>query len=214
MSKEPGFQIYKTKRGYWRWRLWGEGKENIGNCGQNFKTRTRADEEVGKVKNIVLKENGIDWTTTSGSNEMVEPPEFEFDPSQLTTVDSSVLMNSWQNKGFGCCIQAYFVDREYTVPTKSYMDKIIEASTIDKIEYVKEKKDCDDFARMFYAETSFIYNVTAVALIFDFSAGHAYNAFWAYADKKLNLYILEPQTDQIVTLGSEMYKGNEGIAFI
>ena len=106
-----------------------------------------------------------------------------------------------------------FLDHVYTVPTKKYISKIIEVSSIDKQEYINDKKDCDDFARTFYAETSFIYGVTAVALVIDFSSNHAYNIFWMKEGNLLKLQVIEPQTDEIQVIGEAGYEAKSRYCF-
>ena len=132
---------------------------------------------------------------------------------QLIEVPYETLLSSWKDNGLAG-MHPFFLDHVYTVPTKEYISKIIEYSSINKQEYINDKKDCDDFAKAFYAETSFLYGITAVALVIDFSSNHAYNVFWMKEGNLLKIQVIEPQTDEIQVIGEAGYEAKSGIALI
>ena len=78
--------------------------------------------------------------------------------------------------------------------------------------YIAEEYDCDNFAFSFKARCDRKIGVNTVALVIDYSGGHAYNLV-IFTDAPAELY--EPQGDRFVPMGdgiskTEIYKMKEG----
>lgn len=81
--------------------------------------------------------------------------------------------------------------------TTSYEEwfKIILEDTIDKKKYIKERFDCDDFAKVFKCHCIEKYGLNAVGLVRDFLGRHAYNVI---VDDTATAFIYEPQNDTFI----------------
>lgn len=113
------------------------------------------------------------------------------------TVSSQDILKAFK-ASLGRGLQVWPLDSEYTVVDMLTIKHIIERSKVDKAKYIKDKRDCDKFARCVWAETSKNFLLNSFGLVLDFSAAHAYNAIVRHIGKnKLDILWLEPQNDKI-----------------
>jgi len=85
------------------------------------------------------------------------------------------------------------LDGKYWIPGLEDCLKIIEWDFIDRKQYLIDRFDCDDFAAAFFAQVRTSYFVNNVALVIDWSSGHAYNLIFTSEGK---LILFEPQSDK------------------
>ena len=89
------------------------------------------------------------------------------------------------------------VDSKYWTYSREVWERIIADDETSKMMGWPDRMDCDDFALRFKSNGSIWYNATAVGIVKDDSAGHAYNVI-VFADGKAKLF--EPQQDRFVDL--------------
>jgi len=83
----------------------------------------------------------------------------------------------------------------YTVSLEDF-EKIIEWDKTNRHKYFMDRFDCDKYAMYLKGNIAWFFGINAVAVVLDYSSGHAYNLLFPYdVDRPL---ILEPQTDQII----------------
>ena len=76
------------------------------------------------------------------------------------------------------------------------------ASAPQWLPYRPERFDCENFAAAFRTLVAFIGGVNTVGVVYDWSAGHAYNVI---VDSRGEVQFYEPQSDEVVTIGSGDY---------
>jgi hypothetical protein len=99
-------------------------------------------------------------------------------------------------------VSIHIADGEYYMPHISYVRKIVAKSRVDRLKWISNRHDCDDFAHLLKAD--FIkagYRdgrrraACCVGVVWGLLPGpHAINFF---IDDKQELYFIEPQTDEI-----------------
>ena len=104
------------------------------------------------------------------------------------------------------------LDSKYWACSKKEFQDWITWDWTNKKKYISEQYDCDNFAFSFKARCDRKIGVNSVALIIDYSGGHAYNLV-AFTDAPAELY--EPQSDRWVTKGdgkskTEVYQLTSG----
>ena len=112
-------------------------------------------------------------------------------------------------------MQILLLDREYTALPLKVWERILEWSDVDRIDYVSEKRDCDNFAIALSGQVGLRLAVNGIGLVVDYSGGHAYNCILVREGNDLTLRIVEPQTDRMPAVGSclsghEAYKADYG----
>lgn len=92
----------------------------------------------------------------------------------------------------------YLVDTEYAVPTKQAFMNWLNRDSLDKMRWVKNEWDCDNFAleSKCRAHTNIRGNVSYAYLQNSIPA-HAYNALIYQEGKWLHLMPIEPQRDNL-----------------
>jgi hypothetical protein len=86
----------------------------------------------------------------------------------------------------------------YTVDSNTFK-KIIEWDWTDTRKYIVDLFDCDKFAIYFKSRIAIEFKINAIAVILDYSSGHAYNIVILKDTNQAKWYIYEPQTDELFT---------------
>ena len=122
----------------------------------------------------------------------------------------TILINKLKNKlDINICFQ--IIDKTYYLPSKKYVQDILEIDQLNYRKYKSDTFDCDDF--------SFLSNSTFIELTYKddvrrapFSYGivfglittpHAINVF---VDDKEDVYFIEPQSDVFMTIDDDKIK--------
>ena len=116
--------------------------------------------------------------------------------------------------------QAFGLDRIfYAVPLELAKKLIKEGSFVDRRKYLKEEFDCENFSRHFIVDMV-DHGYTAVGMTVDTGGRHSYNMIACVEEgsDKIDLYLIEPQNDKFVKIGTshskaEMYTGKGFLVF-
>ena len=139
-----------------------------------------------------------------------------FDPPEMTTreqFNTSWVYKQMKDAGFLTSgMKRLHLDSKYWACSKKEFQDWITWDWTNKKKYISEQYDCDNFAFSFKARCDRKIGVNSVALIIDYSGGHAYNLV-AFTDAPAELY--EPQSDRWVTKGdgkskTEVYQLTSG----
>ena len=103
------------------------------------------------------------------------------------------------------------LDSKFWACNESDWKKIIKYDWTNEKKYVTEQYDCDNFAFNFKARVARKFGVNSVGLVIDYSGGHAYNLI-VFSDGTWKIF--EPQSDGWPTLGTGMYKFEDGFILI
>jgi len=100
------------------------------------------------------------------------------------------------------------LDRRYRVTTIDEWYKIIKSDNLNEVKKWKEDVfDCDNFAMAIVARVNEMYELNSIGIAIgtlkdaetmEMLGKHAYNVIAADVDGTVKLFILEPQTDEIV----------------
>ena len=127
--------------------------------------------------------------------------------------DGSWISSQLMRAGFvGGEVQRLHLDSKYWVCSKQEFEDWIEWDWTNGKKYIAEQYDCDNFAFSFKARCDRKIGINTVALVIDYSGGHAYNLV-CFTDAPAELY--EPQSDRWVTKGdgkskTEVYQLTSG----
>ena len=84
------------------------------------------------------------------------------------------------------------LDGKYYLTNQSNFLNIVAWDWTDKIDYLKERFDCENFAILFKAMVDLYFHLNQVAIVIDYKSGHGYNlVFYPDGTKQ----VLEPQSD-------------------
>jgi len=107
--------------------------------------------------------------------------------------DGSWVSSQLMRAGFvGEEVQRLHLDSKYWVCSKQEFEDWIEWDWTNKKRYISEEYDCDNFAFSFKARCDRKIGINSVALVIDYSGGHAYNLV-VFSDVAPELF--EPQND-------------------
>ena len=106
-------------------------------------------------------------------------------------------------------LKPYYLDKKYRIADETQIREALKYSQTKRLKYSKETFDCDDFATVLKSEIVKL-GTNAIGIIVDVSGKHAYNVIVYKNDNVLHLFIVEPQTDEIVKIGEGLYKAKEG----
>ena len=95
-------------------------------------------------------------------------------------------------------------DAKYFVPSREMLDRILKETKVDEVEWVKDKEDCEDIARLFVQRCNDI-GINSVGRVCAWSGGHAFCVAIVQDGTSVDFVFLEPQTDEIITDMSDMY---------
>ena len=127
-------------------------------------------------------------------------------------VGKDVLRRAWVELRSGIVLT--FLDKKYWVAKEHDMQRIIQETQTDRVEYRSDRVDCDNFSIRFAADVN-KYGLNTVAIVYDILGKHCYNVvFFEQSDGSIVARAFEPQTDQFVQLGHGLYVGKAGIAVL
>ena len=106
-------------------------------------------------------------------------------------------------------LKPYYLDKKYRIADETQIREALKYSQTKRLKYSKETFDCDDFATVLKSEIVKL-GTNAVAIVVDVSGKHAYNFIVYKVDNILNIFAVEPQTDEIINIGQGHYKAEEG----
>lgn len=103
----------------------------------------------------------------------------------------------------------FLSDTKYRALPKAMWENILAEHLSSGETYVPEFFDCDKFSLIFAAKVVEDFEVNGVAMVYDASGGHSYNALLEVADdgKTLSWHQSEPQTDAQVSSDSAIPTG-------
>lgn len=84
------------------------------------------------------------------------------------------------------------LDNKYRLTNKSNFFNIIAWDFTDKIPYIKEKFDCENFAILFKSVVDLYFGLNQVGIVIDYKSAHSYNLVMFDSG---NHHILEPMSD-------------------
>ena len=87
------------------------------------------------------------------------------------------------------------VDERCQLTTLACAEKIIQDTPIEKIKYIAERQDCDDYAEIFEAILRVFYGINCRVVI-SVSCSHAFIGWPLIINNQVEWRFLEPQTDR------------------
>lgn len=132
---------------------------------------TRAQELIVQLKLLISRET---------------PPEISY------IVEKDTAWVQGQIDSMGLVMLRHPLDVAYRLTNHSNMLNIVAWDTTDKIAYVREQFDCENFAILFKAMVDLYFRVNQVAVIFDYISKHSYNLILFDNGKHM---VCEPQSD-------------------
>ena len=143
----------------------------------------------------------------------VKPPEMK----TLAKLEKNDVYHALKDAGFLTSgMKRLHLDSTYWSCSKKEFQDWIRWDWKNKKKYISEQYDCDNYAFSFKARCDRKIGVNTVALVIDYSGGHAYNLV-IFTDSPAELY--EPQSDRFVSMGTgisknEVYKMTDGYIII
>jgi hypothetical protein len=86
----------------------------------------------------------------------------------------------------------FVLDGKYRLTNQANFLNVVAWDWTDRLPYIKERFDCENFAILFKAVVDLYFELNQVAVILDYESGHGYNLV-VYPDG--NKSVLEPQSD-------------------
>ena len=121
------------------------------------------------------------------------------DPPEMTTreqFNTSWVYKQMKDAGFLTSgMKRLHLDSKYWACSKKEFEGWIKWDWTNKKKFIAEEYDCDNFAFSFKARCDRKLGINTVALVIDYSGGHAYNLV-CFTDALAELY--EPQSDRWV----------------
>jgi len=155
-----------------------------------------------KIKTIIFLKQIIDNQEKKIDNlksRITELPE----PKLKKKISNIKLKQILKNYAKGNA-QIYLLDHFYYLPKKEEVVELLKDTNVDKLKYLSEVYDCDDFAVRLWGVTS---QGKWASTTLGFACGnrHAFNIVILEDEK---LYIIEPQNDKLIPIekASKMYK--------
>ena len=93
-------------------------------------------------------------------------------------------------------------DSDFWVVPDIVMMDIVQHVGAHKGRYVKERRDCDDFAGLLKYQAAFDFGVNSIGFVNDQDAGHAYCLMVC---SNQSVFIVEPQSGLVVPSGTQMH---------
>jgi len=102
-----------------------------------------------------------------------------------------------------------FTDGQYLAPIAEDVSVASDAMAVTGwLPYQPEVFDCEDYTGLWWALTKLLNGTNSVAMVFDWSGGHAYNIL---VDADGNAHVVEPQTTGDVRVAEDAYPLEKGI---
>jgi hypothetical protein len=150
-------------------------------------------EQLGNVKKLV---DVVKRYVTELYNYYIPP--FTVNPVKLSESEVLSVVNDIQRKTKTNNNWLRLDGDYYTVDSETFR-KIIEWDWTDTRKYIVDLFDCDKFAIYFKSRIAIEFKINAIAVILDYSSGHAYNIVILKDANQVKWYIYEPQTDELFT---------------
>lgn len=115
-----------------------------------------------------------------------DPPEISY------IVEKDTVWIQEQIDSMGLFMVRQPLDVTYRLTNHSNMLNIVAWDTTDKIKYIKERFDCENFAILFKAMVDLYFHLNQVAIIIDYKSHHGYNLIMFPNGKHM---VCEPQSD-------------------
>ena len=98
-------------------------------------------------------------------------------------------------------LRPMLLDSTYYAVPMFIWSMVLQYSGIDKARYVRQVRDCDDFAFAFRGEVPIKLGLNGVGVALDFGMKHAYNVLLVHdpISQDVDVAAMEPQTDKIMT---------------
>ena len=124
-------------------------------------------------------------------------PPFEVATTQLSESDLRSVVGDVYSKSRPATWLR--LDGTYYTTDLDTWRKIIEWDWSDTRRYVIDRFDCNSFAMYFKTRVALDFGLNAVAVVLDYSAGHAYNiiVFYSKSASRFSWLLYEPQTDAL-----------------
>ena len=112
-------------------------------------------------------------------------------------------------------LQEVPVDSAYWGASEEAWRGMLAYTGVDRIRYVSNAFDCDNFAVLFAGVVADKFDINGVGIVVDYSGRHAYcTVLIVDANGNLSIGIIEPQNDQFVLKTEGMYKADFGFIFL
>lgn len=113
------------------------------------------------------------------------------------TVSGAELTEAWKASQLSK-LGLWYLDSRFRALPLATWKQVLAYNTVDKSRYKSDHFDCDNFAICLAGDAAQRWGVNGIGIVIDISAGHAYNCVLTYDDGKLDLQIVEPQTDELI----------------
>jgi len=93
------------------------------------------------------------------------------------------------------------LDGKYQIPHIDDLEKAIDETVIDEIDWVKNTFDCDDISMHFHSILALEYSYNGCGIVLSFASKHAFNILISHRGSRYNLqvHVFEPQSDKMWT---------------
>ena len=115
-------------------------------------------------------------------------------------------------------LQPMLLDRTYTALPMATWASILAWSDVDRVQYVAERRDCDNFALALAGQVGLRLSVNGCGVVVDYSGQHAYCVLLVEDTARGGIYarLVEPQSDGLPQVGDSMsgheaYKAERGV---
>ena len=132
----------------------------------------------------------------------------------VNTITSAEYQQCW-SEGPLSHLQLLVTDTTYCVQDEAGWLADFKATNSRFARYVPETRDCDNYAVFLAGAISMQHDVNGVAIVFDTSGKHCYNAVVVSENGKMAFRLVEPQSDKFVTAdaaGKAPYAEKAGFA--
>lgn len=112
-------------------------------------------------------------------------------------------------------IETLLMDRKFWTTSLDNIDEVLELDNTDKLEYISERFDCNGFAfKLMGHFCSPELGGIPFGVLLTKTPDGGYHAMNVFVDKELDVYIVEPQTDEIIPADKFLDKGFKPIMVI